>query len=208
MRRPLILIAAFLVLIGLPLRQSAFAQTATADIHLTILHTNDTHGHLLPYSYPDTFDPLSDVAKLAVRGDIGGAARRSTLVKRIRAEKGHSTLLIDAGDICDGTPFSTEYHGDADTAAMNAIGYDVACPGNHEYSNTLAQVHKLITEAKFALISANSTVKADGKPLYTPYVVRTVDGVKIAFFGLMTYEAHTYRAAAEGLQMEQPIDCA
>ncbi len=175
-------------------------------VRLTILHTNDTHGHLLPYSYPDTYDPNSDLGKLEFRHNIGGAARRATLVKRIRAQKTHQTLLIDAGDICDGTPFSTEYHGDADVAAMNAIGYDLACPGNHEYNNKLAQVHKLISEAKFPYVSANTTEA--GKPLYTPYVIKNIGGAKVAFFGLLTYSAHTYPAAKEGLAMEPPIEVA
>lgn len=181
---------------------------AAKDVQLTILHTNDTHGHLLPYSYPETYDVGSELAQLATRHDIGGAARRATMVKRIRAEKGHATLLIDAGDVCDGTPFSTEYHGEADIAAMNAIGYDLGCPGNHEYSNPLAQVRKLIAEAKFPLVSANSTVKADGKLLYQPYVIRTIGGARVAFFGLLTYDARTYPAAKNDLTMEPPIETA
>ena len=178
------------------------------SVNLTILHTNDTHGHLLPYSYPETFDPESDLARLKSRKNIGGAARRATLVNRIRKEQNRQVLLIDSGDICDGTPFSTEYHGDADIAAMNAIGYDLACPGNHEYSNTLGQVRKMIADARFPLISSNTTVKAEGKPLYTPYIIKEIDGARVAFFGLMTYSARNYPAARNDLQMEQPIESA
>lgn len=188
----------------------AYADTprAAQTVELTILHTNDTHGHLLPYSYPEIYPPYSDLSRLAARQNIGGAARRASLVKRIRAEKGHQTLLIDAGDICDGTPFSTEYSGDADIAVMNALGYDIACPGNHEFSPPLAQVRKMIATAKFPYLCANVTDKATGKPLYTPYVIKEVGGAKIAFLGLMTYDARTYRAAREGLEMEPPIDVA
>lgn len=178
------------------------------DVKLTVLHTNDTHGHLMPYSYPETYNANSPLAKLAARRDIGGAARRATRIQEIRKEKGHATLLIDSGDVCDGTPFSTEYHGDADVAVMNALGYDIACPGNHEYSNPLAQVRKLIAAAKFDYISANSTVKADNQPLYKPYVIRTIDGAKIAFLGLMTYDARTYPAAKNDIEMELPIETA
>src|SRR5258708_36384974 len=145
-----ILLSLFIVLIHTP----AFP-CEEKTVRLTILHTNDTHGHLLPYSYPQTFDANSALAKLETVLDIGGAARRATLIRRIRKEKDHKTLLIDAGDICDGTPFSTEYHGDADMAALNALKYDIACPGNHEYSNDFAQVKKLIAAAKFPYISAN-----------------------------------------------------
>ena len=184
------------------------AASGGKDIRLTILHTNDTHGHLLPYSYPDTYNPTDPIALLKSRHNIGGAARRATLVNRVRQESGHATLLLDAGDICDGTPFSTEYHGDADIAVMNALGYDIACPGNHEYSNALPQVRKLIEAAKFPLISANSTVKADGKLLYQPYVIKEIQGAKIAFLGLLTYDARTYNAAKTDLTMEEPIETA
>src|SRR5437867_10033910 len=106
------------ILLGLLtiLTRSPSLASKEKTVRLTILHTNDTHGHLLPYSYPETFDANSDLAKLESVHDIGGAARRATLINRIRNEKDHKTLLIDAGDICDGTPFSTEYHGDADMA--------------------------------------------------------------------------------------------
>src|SRR5688500_7675217 len=200
----------FLALLGLACVFCSVSCVADSprSVNLTILHTNDTHGHLLPYSYPETFDPESDLARLKGRKNIGGAAKRATLVNRIRREQNRRVLLVDAGDICDGTPFSTEYHGVADIAAMNAIGYDLACPGNHEYSNTLAQVRKMIADAKFPLVSANSTVKTDGKPLYTPYVIKEIDGAKVAFFGLMTYSARNYPAARTDLQMEAPIEAA
>lgn len=197
--------------LGLLLFLLAFAPLfadAPRTVRLTLLHTNDTHGHLLPYSYPETFDLDSPLARLKVRRDIGGAARRAALVKRIRQENRHTTLLIDAGDICDGTPFSTEYHGDADIAVMNAIGYDLACPGNHEFNNTLAQVQKMIADAKFPILSTNITLRATGQSLYKPYVIRDIDGAKVAFFGLTTYSARTYPAAREGLEMTPPVEAA
>ncbi len=193
--------------VGICLR-SAPAEAQTRDVKLTILHTNDTHGHLLPFSYPDIRERSSFVSVLREKRDIGGAARRAALVRRIRAEGGHATLVTDSGDLCDGTPFSTEYHGEADVAALNAMGVDLACPGNHEYSNPLSQVKRLIAEAKFPFLSANSLEKATGSPVFTPYTIRTVDGVRIAFFGLMTYDARTYPAAKSELTMEVPLETA
>ena len=189
---------------------SALAQEPIThpDVHLTVLHTNDTHGHLLPYSYPETTKKGSDISKLRFKRDIGGAARRGTLIKKIREERGHETLLIDAGDICDGTPFSTVYHGDADVAVMNALNYDFACPGNHEYNNSLELAKKLRDSAHFPFISANSKIKADGLLLYQPYVIKEISGVKIAFFGLMTIDAQTYPAARNDLTLELPLETA
>ena len=88
----------------------------------------------MPFSYPSMAAPGSDIAALKVRTDIGGIARRATLVKRLRAElakQGTTVWLVDGGDFSDGTPFSTEYHGEADAAAMNAAGYTFGTLGNH-----------------------------------------------------------------------------
>ena len=113
------------------------------QVSLTILHTNDTHGHLLPFSYPNIVPPGSELSRLPARRDIGGIARRATLVKRLRKEleaRGTTVWLVDAGDFCDGTPLASEYHGEADVAAMNAAGYDFITLGNHEFNNSLAQL--------------------------------------------------------------------
>src|SRR5687768_5187709 len=98
MRAPRLLVSLSISLIWLfvPLVASADSERR---VELTILHTNDTHGHLLPYSYPETFDANSDLAKLEARANIGGAARRATLINQIRREKSRRTLLIDAGDV-------------------------------------------------------------------------------------------------------------
>ncbi|MCA1995968.1 MAG: metallophosphoesterase, partial [Armatimonadetes bacterium] len=152
-----------------------FAQS----VRLTILHTNDTHGHLLPFSYPAMAEPGSDVAQLPAKRDIGGIARRATLARQIRESvkrSGGTTWLVDVGDFCDGTPFSTEYKGDADNEAMNAAGYDFGTLGNHEFNNTLAQVRKLIAESKRKLVAANARLKADGSQLLEPYRIERVGG--------------------------------
>lgn len=178
---------------------------------LTILHTNDTHGHLLPFSYPGVVAAGSAVEGLSDRSDIGGIARRATLVKEIRAQlssKGTTVWFVDAGDYCDGTPFSTEYHGDADVAAMSAAGYDFATLGNHEFNNTLDQVRKMVAEARYPILVANAVERETGKPLARPYAVETVGAARVALFGLVTGEAASYPAAREGVDIEDPIAAA
>ncbi len=178
---------------------------------LTILHTNDTHGHLLPFSYPGIVAAGSAVEGLSDRSDIGGIARRATLAKQIReemAEKGAATWLIDAGDVCDGTPFSTEYHGEADVAAMSAAGYDFATLGNHEFNNTLAQVRKLIAMASFRILCANAVDRATREPLVRPHSIERIGEARVALFGLLTGEAGSYPAAKEGVDVEDPIQAA
>jgi 5'-nucleotidase / UDP-sugar diphosphatase len=191
----------------LALAPIATAQTAS----LTILHTNDTHGHLVPFSYPDAAAAGRELQGMRVYKDIGGIARRATLVRQIRQElagRGTPVWLVDIGDYSDGTPFSIEYHGEADVAAMNAVGYDLGTLGNHEFNNTAAQVRKLVAMTKYELVSANITDRATSKPLLRPYVVRKVGPVRVALFGLITKEAATYPAGKEAFDVADEVAAA
>lgn len=178
------------------------------SVRLTLLHTNDTHGRLRPFSYPQSAEADSPIAMLRHRSEIGGIARRAALAARIRRESGRHVLLLDSGDVCDGTPFSTEYRGDADIAAMNAAGYDMACPGNHEFNNTLAQVRKLAAQARFPILCANVREKATNRLLFAPYVVKQIAGARVAFFGLLTSDTRSYPAAREECEIEAPLTVA
>ncbi len=111
----------------------AIAAAARADapryLKLTILHTNDQHTHLLPFD--DTFTPAEGVVP-----SVGGAARRATMVAKIRKETTTPVLLVDVGDtIVNAGPGDKlgAYHGKPTIAAMNAMRYDVMEPGNHEF---------------------------------------------------------------------------
>jgi 5'-nucleotidase/UDP-sugar diphosphatase len=205
MRPRLSIRTVLLALLLLAIQIAAVHADSPRTVKFTILHTNDTHGHILPHSYPETFEPNSPLSRLKSRRHIGGAARRATLVKQIRREPGRQVMLIDAGDWMDGTPFSTEYKGEADIAVMNAIGYDLATLGNHEFSNPLPQVRKMISDARFPIICANAFVKETGQPLTTPYIIREVEGAKIAFFGLLTESTRTYPGARNDLNIAEAI---
>src|SRR5256714_13333866 len=97
-------------------------QPAKDETLITILHTNDMHSQI---------DPLPANDRNA---GMGGVARRATLVKRIRSEN-PNTLLIDAGDAFQGTPYFNFYKGEVEYKAMSAIGYDVGTLGNHDFDN-------------------------------------------------------------------------
>lgn len=200
------LLAAFAVAM-LALAPVSAAQTQT----LTILHTNDTHGHLLPFSYPDAAASGLELQGLRVYKDIGGIARRATLIKQARQEltaRGTPVWVADIGDYSDGTPFSIEYHGEADVAAMNAAGYDIGTLGNHEFNNTAEQVRKLIGTARYELVAANVTDRATSKPLVPPYVVRKVGAVRVGVIGIVTREAATYPAGKEAFDVADEIAAA
>jgi 5'-nucleotidase / UDP-sugar diphosphatase len=207
MRRPAILAVVLAIFVGAGLVTAQSPQT----VALTILHTNDTHGHLRPFSYPSIVQPGSELEGLKVRTNIGGIARRATLVRQVREAqkaKGITTWLVDVGDYSDGSPFSTEYHGEADVAAMNAVGYDFATLGNHEFNGPLAQLQKLIGLAKYPLLCANATLTASGRRLLPASRVETVNGVRIGLFGLITREAGTYQAGKEGVAIADEVKTA
>ena len=147
-------------------------EASAAETVITILHTNDTHSQI---------DPLPANDRNAGKG---GVARRATLVKRIRKEN-PSTLLIDAGDVLQGTPYFNFYKGEVEYKAMSAIGYDVGTLGNHEFDNGVEALAAALKFANFDLVSANYDVKGtvlEGR--VKPYVVKTVGGIRVGLFGL------------------------
>jgi 5'-nucleotidase len=148
-------------------------QPSVSDTIITILHTNDTHSQIDPLP-PN--DPLY--------AGKGGVARRATLAKRVRKEN-PNTLLIDAGDVFQGTPYFNFYKGEVEYKAMSLIGYDVGTLGNHEFDNGVASLAAATKFANFDLVSANYDVRGtelEGR--VKRYVVRKVGGVRVGLFGL------------------------
>jgi 5'-nucleotidase len=147
-------------------------RASAADTVITILHTNDTHSQIDPL-------PANDV-----NAGKGGVARRATLVKRIRKEN-PNTLLVDAGDVLQGTPYFNFYKGEVEYKAMSAIGYNVGTLGNHEFDNGVEKLADALKFANFDIVSANYDVKGTVlEQRVKRYVVKTVDGIKIGLFGL------------------------
>ena len=146
--------------------------SALDEIKITILHTNDTHSQI---------DPLPANDKYAGKG---GVARRAMLVKKIRREN-PNTLLVDAGDVCQGTPYFNFFKGEVEYKAMSMIGYDAGTLGNHEFDNGVGSLAAALKFANFDIVCANYEVK--GTPLEAivkPYVVKTVNGIRVGLFGL------------------------
>jgi 5'-nucleotidase/UDP-sugar diphosphatase len=154
-------------------------------LELTLLHTNDIHGHMLPYDYGDQVD-------------VGGAARRATLIDRIKRETHHPLLVVDSGDTITRGPLWTQFRGTLDIDVMNAVGYDLAAIGNNEFKvmeDTRAQgvLLDLVRRSHFPWLCANAF---DGSGAYLPgvkpYLVREIEGVKVAFLGLTAPRSATY----------------
>ncbi len=141
--------------------------------HITILHTNDVHSHIEPMSPNDPRNP-----------NMGGIARRATLVEEIRREN-PNTLLLDAGDIFQGTPYFNFYGGELEFKLMSKLKYDAATIGNHDFDNGIDGLYAQLPHADFDFISSNydfSNTILEGKT--HPYRIFTKDGVKIGVFGL------------------------
>lgn len=176
---------------------------------ITLLYTTDVHDTLLPFSYPDPPNAQVRYAAMSHIKNIGGVARIASIAKRIRDEKRGNTLLLDGGDLLEGTPFGLEYHGEADFAAFSAAGYDAMVPGNHDFTVPLAQVRKNLALADFAVVCANVTERDTGKLFLPPYRVFELDGVKVGVLGLITNSGvEKIKAISEGLVVSDPIEAA
>jgi 2',3'-cyclic-nucleotide 2'-phosphodiesterase (5'-nucleotidase family) len=192
-----------LLLAMLPLMLAATSCLAR-EVSITILYTGDTHGHIIPFSYPDVKTPGQFYSDMKYITDIGGIARRATLASRIRKEVHDDMLFVDAGDVMDGTPFSVEYSGSADILAMNAAGYDIMTVGNHEFNTSKAIFTRNCALPTFPVVCANVVDRSTGKLALPANKIFDVDGVKIAVFGL-TIPSPTYPAAKEGYDYLDPI---
>ena len=147
-------------------------KASAADTVITILHTNDTHSQIDPL-------PANDP-----NAGKGGIARRATLVKSVRKEN-PNTLLVDAGDVLQGTPYFNFYKGEVEYKAMSAVGYDVGTLGTHEFDNGVEALAAALKFANFDIVSANYDVKGTAlEPLVKRYVVKTVGGIRVGLFGL------------------------
>ncbi|EOV9708226.1 bifunctional UDP-sugar hydrolase/5'-nucleotidase UshA [Cronobacter malonaticus] len=149
---------------------SAWEQDKTYNI--TILHTNDHHGHFWRNEY----------------GEYGLAAQK-TLVDSVRREvtaQGGSVLLLSGGDINTGVPESDLQDAEPDFRGMNLIGYDAMAVGNHEFDNPLSVLRQQEKWAKFPLLSANIYQKSTNERLFKPWAIFKPQGIKIAVIGLTT----------------------
>ena len=141
--------------------------------HLTILHTNDTHSHIEPFSANHT--------RFANRG---GISRRARLIEQIRQEN-QNTLLLDAGDIFQGTPYFNYFGGELEFKLMSMLKYDVATIGNHDFDNSIDGFYKQLPHAKFDFVSANYNFRNTVLDTHVkPYKILKMNGLKIGIFGL------------------------
>ncbi|MGE0560748.1 MAG: bifunctional UDP-sugar hydrolase/5'-nucleotidase [Flavobacteriales bacterium] len=160
-----------LALNAIPL--SSFALKDNKCTQITILHTNDVHSHIEPFPNNDPKHP-----------NLGGAARRAALINKIRSEEQH-VLLLDAGDVFQGTPYFNKYLGELDFKLMSLMQYDAATIGNHDFDNGIEGLKNMLPHASFPFI--NSNYDLSNTTLYNDVLKHKTfikDNIKIGVFGL------------------------
>lgn len=140
---------------------------------LTILHTNDQHSRIEPFDASYTKNP-----------NQGGFARRAGLIQQIRNQESN-VLLLDSGDIFQGTPYFNFFGGELEFKLMSMMNYDASTMGNHDFDNGLDGFLKVLPNAKFPFICSNYDFKntvLDGKT--SPYKIFNKNGIKVGLFGV------------------------
>ena len=156
------------------------------EVKITILHTNDMHSRIVE-------------SKTEL-----GLSRISTAFQEAKAAN-PNTILVDAGDTFHGLPIANIDQGASVVKLMNEVGYSYMTTGNHDYNYGFNRLMELEKAAKFKILAAN--VYKDGKRVFTPYVIQTIQGVRVAFFGLATPETayKTDPKGIEGVSFTDPI---
>lgn len=145
----------------------------TTATKLTILHTNDQHSRIEPFDASFTKNP-----------NQGGFARRASLIQHIRSQESN-VLLLDSGDIFQGTPYFNFFGGELEFKLMSMMKYDASTMGNHDFDNGLEGFLQVLPNAKFPFICSNYDFKntiLDGKT--SQYKIFNKNGIKVGIFGV------------------------
>jgi len=154
------------------------SSTESKSVPLTILHTNDIHGHV---------EPFVEGRKL-----VGGLAYVAEMIDDQRSiDKAH-TLVLDGGDSVQGSPLSDFYYGKPIRESMNKISYSATVLGNHDFDNGLAVLADRLAKSKAPALAANLEILKEGSNLEgrtVPYIIKDYDGIKVGIVGLVTPDA-------------------
>jgi 5'-nucleotidase len=164
--------------------------------HLTILHTNDTHSRIDPFP--------SDHPRYS---DAGGVLNRLKLLRKIRSEVKHH-LLLDAGDIFQGTPYFNLFKGEIEMKSMTALGYDAATIGNHDFDAGVDGLARQLKYAQFPMLNCNyrfQDTPLEGKTKV--YQIFERDGLRIGVTGVgIELEGLVGPEFTRGVKVESPVE--
>lgn len=146
---------------------SVFATDLAAQ-KLTIIHTNDTHSQI---------DPDEETG-------LGGVLRRKVLIDSIR-QANQNTLLIDMGDVVQGTLYFNLFRGEIENRMINELGYDIRILGNHEFDNGVDELAKNWADTKAVALATNYDLSDSPlAPIFKPYLIKEFDGKKVGFIAI------------------------
>jgi 5'-nucleotidase len=167
---------------------TAFAQNK----HLTILHTNDVHSNVEPNNK-----------------NLGGMVRAATYINEVRAAE-KNVLLLSAGDFFQGTPYFNLFYGIVEIELMNAMRYDAACLGNHEFDNGIDSLAKYLGMARFDIVTANYDMSSTPlRHLVKPYIIIEKEGLKIGITGVGTpLDDNSRPGNWAGMRINNPVETA
>jgi len=175
------------------------ARAGGEDFRLTIMHVNDTHGHIAPIVTSIYYEGRK------IYLDIGGFPRLATKVTAVRKGSQHS-LLLHGGDVFQGTLYFSLYGGMADVALMNLTGFDAMVVGNHEFDKGSDVLARFIKTAQFPVLGSNIDTSRDTRlhGLLAPLVIREFDGRKVAIVGLAPPETPSISLPDNSLIFSDP----
>ncbi len=176
-------------------------QGAAGHVHIVLLGTTDIHGNIFPVDY------------YANRPANRGLAKIETLVKQVRASE-PNVLLLDSGDIIEGTPLAYYFarkepaQPNPTIAVMNAMGYDAAACGNHEFNFGLEVLWKAKREARFPILAANVKQEyVNGAGHFESFIIKKAGGVRVGIVGFVTPGIPRWEIPAhyKGYEFEQIV---
>lgn len=163
---------------------------------ITILHTNDVHSHIDPFPKNDPLNPNG-----------GGVIARANLINLVKKDNPH-TLVLDAGDVFQGTPYFNFFGGELELKLMSKMGYNASTLGNHEFDNGMEKLSKVLKHANFSFLNSNYTLK--NTPLENKiksHEIFNINGIKIGVFGLgIELEGLVEKKLYKGIKYLNPIE--
>ena len=163
---------------------------------ITILHTNDVHSHIDPFPKNDPLNPSG-----------GGVIARANLINLVKKDNPH-TLVLDAGDVFQGTPYFNFFGGELELKLMSKMGYNASTLGNHEFDNGMEKLSKVLNHANFSFLNSNYTLK--NTPLENKiksHEIFNINGIKIGVFGLgIELEGLVEKKLYKGIKYLNPIE--
>ena len=163
---------------------------------ITVLHTNDVHSHIDPFPKNDPLNPSG-----------GGVIARANLINQVKKDNPH-TLVLDAGDVFQGTPYFNFFGGELELKLMSKMGYNASTLGNHEFDNGMEKLSKVLKHANFSFLNSNYTLK--NTPLENKiksHEIFKINGIKIGVFGLgIELEGLVEKKLYKGIKYLNPIE--